>query len=319
MYRAYDSRLDREVAIKVVPADLPTIPSASDVSNKRRARVARLSHPNILTLHDFGRTSGISYAVMELLDGETLRARLAAGALPPRKAADIGAQTARGLAAAHDKHIVHRDLKPENLFISGDGQVRILDFGLARRNDPIATDPRSVDSPTMAIATQPGVVLGTVGYMAPEQVKGEAVDHRTDILALGCVAVRVSQAAARSFGESAPEDLDRDLEEDPADPAASASPSLRPAPDSPPRLSREAPRRAIPVCSRPRVCPRVGARGSPLVGFRFWFRCVDSPAEARSVRASLAPASSLARWPVHDSSVRTAPGRSPAFYRRFGS
>jgi serine/threonine protein kinase len=219
VYRAYDSRLDREVAIKVVPADVADDPERLGRFEQEARAVARLSHPNILTLHDFGRTNGISYAVLELLDGETLRARLGAGALPPRKAADIGAQTARGLAAAHDKHIVHRDLKPENLFISGDGQVKILDFGLARRNDPIAADPRSVDSPTMAIATQPGVVLGTVGYMAPEQVKGEAVDHRADIFALGCVLYEMFSGRRTFAGESAPETLTAILKHDPADPA----------------------------------------------------------------------------------------------------
>jgi eukaryotic-like serine/threonine-protein kinase len=214
VYRAYDSRLDREVAIKVVPAAVADDPDRLARFEQEARAVARLSHPNILTLHDVGRDNGISYAVMELLDGETLRARLAAGLLPPRKAADLGAQTARGLAAAHDKHIVHRDLKPENLFVTGDGQVKILDFGLARQ-----TGPAAADSPTVANATHPGVVLGTVGYMAPEQVKGEAVDHRTDIFALGCVVYEMLTGHRAFAAESVPETMTAILKHDLADPA----------------------------------------------------------------------------------------------------
>ncbi len=214
VYRAYDGRLDREVAIKVVPADVADDPDRLARFEQEARAVARLSHPNILTLHDVGRTDGISYVVTELLDGETLRTRLMAGTIPPRKAIDIGAQTARGLAAAHDKHIVHRDVKPENLFITRDGQVKILDFGLARQTGPVAAD-----SPTIAHATQPGVVLGTVGYMAPEQVKGNVVDHRTDIFALGCVVYEMLAGRRAFAAESAPETMTAILKEDVADPA----------------------------------------------------------------------------------------------------
>ena len=182
VYRARDTRLERDVAIKILPAAL-----AQDTDRRarfeREARaVAALSHPNILAIHDVGAHEGTTYAVTELLEGETLRRRLEAGALPPRKAVEIGVQIANGLAAAHDKGIVHRDLKPENVFITRDGRVKILDFGLATELGKALPD-----SPTIAGGTEPGMILGTVGYMSPEQVRGARADHRTDIFALGAV------------------------------------------------------------------------------------------------------------------------------------
>src|SRR5687768_12530615 len=182
VYRARDPRLGREVAVKVLPAEL-----SRDADRLRRfeqeARAASaLNHPNILTVFDTGSEDGTVYLVTELLEGETLRERLAGGALPARKAIEIGIQIARGLAAAHEKGIVHRDLKPENLFLTRDGRVKILDFGLARlqRSD-------IGEAPTILTGTEPGVVLGTVGYMAPEQVRGQPADHRADVFALGAV------------------------------------------------------------------------------------------------------------------------------------
>src|SRR4029077_15941399 len=147
--------------------------------------VAALSHPNILSIHDFGEDRGIAYAVMELLEGETLRQRLGAADLPLRKALEFALQIAQGLAAAHERGIVHRDLKPENVFVTRDGVVKILDFGLAKAPAAAASAGQS-GNPTVS-PTLPGVVLGTVGYMSPEQVRGEAADHRSDLFSFGAV------------------------------------------------------------------------------------------------------------------------------------
>ena len=185
VWRARDQRLGRDVAIKVLPPAF-----ARDEERLRRfdqeARAAgSLNHPNVVAIHDVGTHDGAPFVVTELLSGETLKARLKAGALPPRKAIEYGAQIARGLAAAHGKGIVHRDLKPENLFLTTDGHVKILDFGLAKLTRP-GSEGSMQDSllPTM---TEYGRVMGTAGYMAPEQVRGEVVDHRADLFSLGCV------------------------------------------------------------------------------------------------------------------------------------
>jgi len=192
VYRARDPRLGREVALKVLRAAV-----AADTDRLRRfeqeARAAgALNHPSVLAVYDVGAHRGIPYLVTELLEGETLRERLRAGAVPWRKALEWGRQIAGGLAAAHDKGIVHRDLKPENLFVTGDGRVKILDFGLAKVTGP--TVP--VDS-TLA-ATDPGVVMGTAGYMAPEQVRGRPADARADIFAFGAVLYEML-AGSRAF------------------------------------------------------------------------------------------------------------------------
>jgi serine/threonine protein kinase len=184
VYRAHDARLGRDVAIKVLPEYL-----TSDADRLRRfeqeARAtAALSHPNILAIFEMDTHGSVSYLVEELLEGETLRERLGRGPVPLRKAIDYGVQIAHGLAAAHDKGIVHRDLKPENLFLTKDGRVKILDFGLARQ---CPTKDTSGFEATQAMGTEPGMVMGTVGYMAPEQVRGKAADHRADIFAFGTI------------------------------------------------------------------------------------------------------------------------------------
>jgi eukaryotic-like serine/threonine-protein kinase len=179
-----------------------------------------LSHPNIVALYEFGASDGMTYAVMELLEGEPLRSRLASGPLPLRKAVDIAAQIARGLAAAHDKHIVHRDLKPENVFIATDGTVKILDFGLARQT----TEPLpGSETATMAPVTEAGIVLGTVGYMTPEQVRGERSDHRADIFALGCI-IHEMLTGHRAFERgTAAETMTAILREEPSPPLSTVS------------------------------------------------------------------------------------------------
>jgi TolB-like protein/Flp pilus assembly protein TadD len=184
VYRARDPKLDREVAIKVLPGHLTSDAVALSRFEAEAKAVAALSHPNILAIHDFGKADGVSYAVTELLEGETLRGKLDAGAVSQKQAVDWAQQIARGLSAAHGKGVVHRDLKPENVFVTNDGHVKLLDFGLAKR---IEKGTGQTSAPTDIAHTEPGTVMGTMGYMSPEQVRGLPVDHRTDIFSLGAV------------------------------------------------------------------------------------------------------------------------------------
>ena len=184
VYRARDTRLGREVALKILPESFAREPDRLHRFEQEARAVAALNHPNILAIFDTGQENGSPYLVSELLEGETLREILDGGALPQRKAIDYGVQMAQGLAAAHEKGIVHRDLKPENIFVSKDGRVKILDFGLAKlaQSGPVSDSVTLTHSHTAA-----GVVLGTASYMAPEQVRGGGVDARTDIFAFGAV------------------------------------------------------------------------------------------------------------------------------------
>ena len=186
VYRAKDSKLDRDVAVKVLPESVASNPDMLARFEREAKAVAALSHPNILAIHDYGSQDGVAYAVMELLEGETLRDRLDRGHVPPKQAIDFTMQVARGLSAAHEKGIVHRDLKLENLFVSKDGHVKILDFGLAKRTEKTASGEET-SAPTQSKGTEPGTVMGTVGYMSPEQVRGREVDHRSDIFSLGTI------------------------------------------------------------------------------------------------------------------------------------
>jgi eukaryotic-like serine/threonine-protein kinase len=226
VYRARDTRLDRDVAIKVLPAQ-----SAADVDRRARFEreakaIAALSHPNILAIFDTGFHDGQMYVVTELLNGETLRSALGSGFLPVRKATDIAIQIARGLAAAHEREIVHRDLKPENVFILADGHVKILDFGLARQIIAPAGSSQTAGS-----VTDPGAVMGTVGYMAPEQVRGLAVDARSDLFALGAVLYEMLSGNRAFTGETATDTLFAIVKQDPRDLTASRA-------DIPPALNR---------------------------------------------------------------------------------
>jgi eukaryotic-like serine/threonine-protein kinase len=185
VYRARDQSLGREVAVKVLPEELASDPERLRRFEQEARAAAALNHPNILVVYRFGTTeAGSPYLVTELLQGQTLRERLQQGAIPVRKTVDYGSQIARGLAAAHDRGIVHRDLKPENLFLTRDGLVKILDFGLAKLTRP---DPEGSDSTVAFSSTEAGVVLGTVGYMSPEQVRGFPADGRSDIFSLGAI------------------------------------------------------------------------------------------------------------------------------------
>jgi WD40 repeat protein len=201
VYRARDSALRREVAIKVLPAFVSQDPDRLRRFEQEAQAAAALNHPNILAVHRFGVFEDAPYLVAELLEGSTLREMLRHGALPPRKAADYGVQIAHGLAAAHDKGIVHRDLKPENLFVTKDGRIKILDFGLARLS-PRLSDPDG-NMPTQTVGTDPGVVMGTVGYMSPEQVRGKPIDHRVDIFAFGAILYEML-SGRRAFQRSTP-------------------------------------------------------------------------------------------------------------------
>jgi serine/threonine protein kinase/Flp pilus assembly protein TadD len=185
VYRAKDTRLGREVAVKVVAGRLAGDARALAGLEREARAVAALSHPNILALHDFGREHGIAFAVMELLEGEPLDRQMAREGVNWRRSIEIAMAIADGLASAHARGIVHRDLKPANIFITRDGHVKILDFGLAK-HDPFRADSSTVSS-TLPGETEPGAVLGTADYMSPEQVKGETADQRTDIFSLGCV------------------------------------------------------------------------------------------------------------------------------------
>ena len=186
VYRARDQKLDRDVAIKVLPQSIAADPDMLARFEREAKAVAALSHPNILSIFDFGAQGGISYAVMELLEGETLRGKLDAGPISQKQAVDYALQVARGLSAAHGKGIVHRDLKPENLFVSRDGHLKILDFGLSKRVESVPPG-RDMSMPTVSGHTEPGTIMGTAGYMSPEQVKGLPVDHRSDIFSFGTI------------------------------------------------------------------------------------------------------------------------------------
>src|SRR5262245_10762783 len=183
VYRAHDPRLGRDVAIKVLPEQF----SKDEDRLKRFEQEARatgvLNHPNILAAYDVGTYENSPYIVSELLEGETLGETLKSEAIPLRRALDYAAQIARGLAAAHEKGFVHRDLKPDNIVVTKDGRVKILDFGLAKLTETV--EKNRSELPT--IASEPGVVLGTVGYMSPEQVRGQTIDHRSDIFSFGAI------------------------------------------------------------------------------------------------------------------------------------
>jgi hypothetical protein len=226
VYRARDTRLGRDVAIKVLPATLsPDAEHLRRFEQEARA-VSALNHPNILAIYDIGTHDGGPFLVMELLEGETLRERMQQGPIPVRKALDIASQVARGVAAAHEKGIVHRDLKPANIFLTSDGRVKVLDFGLAKltqRGDDSALGETQLSTrtneplshPSDPSHTQPGVVLGTVGYMSPEQVRGQPSDARSDIFALGTILYEMLSGHRAFQRDSSADTMAAILKEDP--------------------------------------------------------------------------------------------------------
>jgi len=217
VYRARDPRLGRDVAIKVLPPAFAADPDRLHRFEQEARATAALTDPNIVAVHDVGTADGRPYVVTELLDGETLRAALGGGALPLRKALGFAQQIARGLAAAHRRGIVHRDLKPENVFVTSDGLVKILDFGLAKLSEAAAAGAVPAGPGHAMSTTAPGLVLGTVGYMSPEQARGEPTDPRSDIFAFGAVLYEML-AGQRAFqGASAADTLSAILKEQPPD------------------------------------------------------------------------------------------------------
>ncbi|MBX9581057.1 MAG: protein kinase [Gemmataceae bacterium] len=222
VYRARDTRLGREVAVKVLPELFADDPHRLARFEREARAVAALSHPNILGIHDYGTHEATTYAVMELLEGGTLRGRLARGPLPWREAVEVGAAVADGLAAAHAKGIVHRDLKPENLFLTTDGRVKVLDFGLARVLP--APSPQDETGAYVPAETDAGTVLGTVGYMSPEQVRGQPAAAPSDLFSFGCVLYEMVTGRRAFQRETAAETMTAILHDEPADPTASGAP-----------------------------------------------------------------------------------------------
>jgi serine/threonine protein kinase/dipeptidyl aminopeptidase/acylaminoacyl peptidase len=225
VYRAHDARLHRDVALKVLPQSVSRNPDRLRRFELEARAAAALNHPNILAVFDIGNADGTPYIVSELLEGETLREHVSRGPLPVRKALELAAQVARGLAAAHEKGIVHRDLKPENVFVTRDGAAKILDFGLVKLVGSVAesvTDVKRVGVPTVTpTATSPvtaaGLVLGTVGYMSPEQVRGLPADHRSDVFSLGAVLYEMLAGRRPFHGETPADTLTAILSAEPSE------------------------------------------------------------------------------------------------------
>jgi Tol biopolymer transport system component len=219
VYRARDPRLGREVAIKVLPSSLSADPGRLQRFEQEARSASALNHPNILVVYDVGTDNGVPYLVTELLEGETLRERLRDSALPVRKGSELAEQIAQGLAAAHERGIVHRDLKPDNIFLCRDGRAKILDFGLAKL---IATESQDATLTSLqSHRTQEGTVLGTAGYMSPEQVRGQTADPRSDIFAFGSVLYEMFSGRRAFEGPTPAETASAILKEDPADLLAS--------------------------------------------------------------------------------------------------
>jgi eukaryotic-like serine/threonine-protein kinase len=215
VYRARDEKLNRDVAIKIVPAVFSDFDDRLLRFEQEAQAAGSLNHPNILAVYDVGTHDGEPYVVAELLEGETLRDLLAHGTLTPRKTIDYATALANGLAAAHDKGIIHRDLKPENIFITESEQVKILDFGLAKLAELPGDEVGDVDTPTRKLITNPGTLMGTIGYMSPEQVRSKPVDHRSDIFAFGVVLYEMVSGRRAFQGDSPVETLSAILKEDP--------------------------------------------------------------------------------------------------------
>jgi len=214
VYRARDLRLERIVALKILPQNLDLDPDRLRRFEQEARLASSLSHPNILSVYEFGLQDGVPYLATELLEGETLRQKMKNGPVPLRKAVDWGVQIAVGLAAAHGKGIIHRDLKPDNIFITSDGRVKILDFGLAKLRAGLSGIPGD-DNPTRSLDSQAGMMVGTPGYMAPEQIRGGAADHRSDLFALGAILFEMFSGKRAFHGPTSVETLNAVLNADP--------------------------------------------------------------------------------------------------------
>jgi serine/threonine protein kinase len=227
VYRARDSRLARDVAIKLLPPEVSTDSDRLQRFEQEARATSALNHPNILTVYDIGTHEGSPYIVAELLEGEELRERLDAGTIPLRKVIDCAQQIVSGLSAAHEKGIVHRDLKPENLFVTKDERIKILDFGIAKLSEPGAAATGSEDATRRAL-TNPGAIIGTVGYMSPEQVRGQPTDHRSDIFSFGAILHEMISGRRAFRRETMAETMTAILKEEPAELGAT-NPNVSPA------------------------------------------------------------------------------------------
>ena len=217
VYRARDERLGREVAVKVLSEEFSSDPDRRKRFEQEARSASALNHPNIVTIHDIGSSDSMTYIAMELVDGRTLREVLHSGPLPTKRLLDLAFQIADGLANAHSAGIVHRDLKPENVMVSRDGVVKILDFGLAKLVKP--TPPESSHLPTTTNQTRAGTVLGTVGYMSPEQASGKPVDFRSDQFSLGAILYEIATGKRAFQRGTAAETLTAIIREEPEPPA----------------------------------------------------------------------------------------------------
>jgi serine/threonine protein kinase len=212
VYRARDTRLDRTVAIKILPAEFSVHEDRLRRFEQEAQVLGALSHPNLLAIYDVGSQDGNHFLVSELLEGESLRERLEEGALPLRKAMDLGIQIAKGLAAAHEKGIIHRDIKPDNIFLTRDGRAKILDFGLAKQ---AGTRGNGENATITSTSTEPGMVMGTAGYMSPEQVRGKPADARSDIFSFGAILYEMVAGLRAFHRDSSVETMNAILKEDP--------------------------------------------------------------------------------------------------------
>src|SRR5688572_3675952 len=217
VYRALDPKINREVAIKILPPALSADKDRLARFEQEAQAAGALNHPNILIIHHIDTHDGAPYIVSELLEGETLRERMGGTALPQRKAIEYALQVAHGLAAAHDQGIVHRDLKPENIFITRDGRLKILDFGLAKLTAATDVSQPQTEVPTRRVNTDPGVVMGTIGYMSPEQLRSKPADHRSDIFSFGAILYEMLSGRRAFRGESTADMMSAILREDPPD------------------------------------------------------------------------------------------------------
>jgi len=228
VYRANDPQIGRDVAIKVLSADFAVNKERVARFEQEAQAAGALNHPNILAIYDVNKQDHTLYVVSELLSGEELRDRLGHGQIPLRKAIDYAQQVVSGLSAAHEKGIVHRDLKPENLFITKDERVKILDFGIAKLTTlPQATNPDISEDATRKVLTNPGMVLGTVGYMSPEQVRGEKADYRSDIFSFGAILHEMITGRRAFKRETMAETMTAILKEEPEELSASNQTSTR--------------------------------------------------------------------------------------------
>src|SRR5437660_2396031 len=228
VWRARDTKLGRDVAIKVLPAAFSENSERLRRFEQEAQAAGALNHPNILSIYHIGTHDGAPYIVSELLEGEELRDRLDQGQLPLRKVVDYAQQIVSGLAAAHEKGIVHRDLKPENLFITRDERVKILDFGIAKLTaSSQATNPDISEDATRKVLTNPGMVIGTVGYMSPEQVRGQTADHRSDIFSFGAILHEMITGRRAFRRETMAETMTAILKEEPEE-LRTSNPNINP-------------------------------------------------------------------------------------------